>query len=82
MASAEDIEKFKKNVTEFNIARWDRDYLESAHCFYSGNDSIVDKIIFAQDAWGPEDNARWTWVKYKSKAECYSMNSMNCSFLS
>lgn len=81
LASARDVEKFKKNVVNFQIARWSADYLESAHCFYQGTDPIIDKIVFAQDAWQPETSPNWIWRNPKYFAECLSSNLQNCVFL-
>jgi hypothetical protein len=81
LASKEDIEKFKASVNQFVIARWDRNHIENAHCFYQGADPIVDKISFAHDAKHPEQNVHWVWVTPNILAECYAQNVQDCEFI-
>jgi len=80
LASTNDVEQFKANVTSFSVAKWDQSYLENGHCFYKGNDSIVDKIIFAQDAWQPVTNSYWHWLDAKKLAACYT-EIQHCGFI-
>lgn len=80
LASTNDVEKFKANVTSFSVAKWDKSYLENGHCFYKGNDPIMDKIIFAQDAWQPVTNSYWSWLDAKKLAACYA-ETQHCGFI-
>lgn len=74
LASVQDVALFKAHVTGFKKAVWDRKYLENGHCYYVGNDPIINKIVFAQDAWRPAENAQWQNVR----AECRS--EVDCRF--
>src|SRR5690242_20464554 len=62
LASNIDVIKFRSHVQKFEFARWDTTYLESAHCFYSGDDGILEKITFARDSWRPFSTENWNWV--------------------
>lgn len=81
LISAVDEELFKKHVTGFFVAKWDISYLENGHCFYKGDDPIVEKVIFAQDAWQPVTNDHWNWTIQKKLAECYSEQTDSCGFI-
>jgi hypothetical protein len=76
-----DVQQFKKNVTDFIVARWDSSYLENGHCFYQGTDPIISKIILANDAWRPVQGEKWQWKIYDRIAECYSNNVQDCEFI-
>lgn len=81
LASIQDIEHFKQQLSEFRVAKWDKDYLESAHCFYQGSDPILNKIVFAQDAWRPATNNFWSWIRPNAHAECQAMTVEDCPFI-
>lgn len=81
LASSKDVDKFKANVLSFDVAKWSTEYLESAHCFYRGKDPIVDRIVFAQDAWQPIVNNYWSWLIPYKFAECRSTNLKDCGFI-
>lgn len=81
LASDLDVAKFQSHVKQFLIARWNKDYLESGHCFYQGNDPILSKIVFAQDAWRPEQNIEWIWLKENALAECHTCHVEDCAFI-
>ncbi len=81
LASQADVKKFKDNVSAFVVARWASIYLENGHCFYEGTDSILNKIVFAQDAWKPLKNEKWVWTTKDRMAECYSNNVQDCGFI-
>ncbi len=75
-----DLLKVKAHVTRFVKARWDYSYLESAHCFYEGDDPIFNRIVFAQDAWNPVSTSTWSWVVPRFAAECLS-DVQSCGFI-
>lgn len=79
LAGDEDVKNFRANVKEFVEARWDTTYLETAHCFYRGSHPILDKIIFAQDAFRPE-GTDWMWIKPSHLAQCQK-DELSCSFM-
>ena len=81
LASQEDVEKFKKHVMSFETAIWSGDYLESAHCFYRGEDAIVNKIIFGQDSWNPVTSQYWYWERPARIAKCNSSVQQDCRFI-
>lgn len=81
LASLHDVAQFQKYVTQFAIAKWNTSYLESAHCFYSGDGAIVNQIVLAQDAWRPVNDTHWSWIKINKIAECSSTQSFECSYL-
>lgn len=81
MAMDADVEKFSENVTNFVVARWDRSYLEFAHCFYQGTDSIMDKIVFAHDAAYPAQQPAWSWSNPDRSAECVSRQPLECGYI-
>lgn len=81
LISAKDLKKFKSNVTDLDVAKWAAEYSESAHCFYRGNDPIVDRIILGQDAWQPADDDHWSWLAAKKFVECRSQDVKDCVFL-
>ena len=80
LASDNDMKKFKEHIQKFAIARWDVKYLETAHCFYTGDDPIVDKIILAADAWRPLVSTNWNWLSDKI-AECRTLEERGCGFM-
>lgn len=80
LASDCDVKRFQETIRHFNKAIWNKDYLESAHCFYEGVDPIIGTIIFAHDAWRPEAHSHWEWIKPNALAECYSLDPQNCGF--
>jgi len=86
LASTEDVERFKKNVGKFSAARWNRQYLEAAHCFYTSNgngtDPIVNQIVFAQNAWRPSPQPQWSWIIPNKNAECFSEQVSDCTLIS
>lgn len=59
LASDSDVKIFKEHLREFVAARWDTSYLETAHCFYGGDDPIFQKIVYARDAWRPTSDSHW-----------------------
>lgn len=81
LASAVDVAKFREHVQRFKIARWNTAYFKSAHCFYSGDDEILEKITFARDVWRPFATVRWKWLSNKS-AECAAGSARECGFVS
>ena len=81
LASETDTEQFKSAVTTFSAARWHADYLENGHCFYQGTHPIIDKIVFAHDAWQPSHNVHWQWTLPNQFAECHSETINNCEFM-
>lgn len=81
LAFDSDVNTFKEHVTVFDVARWVDSYLENAHCFYKGTDPIVERIVLAQDAWQPTDNAPWIWLIPHKFAECRSLSVNDCMFI-
>ena len=81
LASYQDVETFKKHVTRFTVAKWSATYLESGHCFYQGTDPILDRIVYAHDAWQPVTNTIWSWLFPGKYAECRSEHVEDCSFI-
>lgn len=81
LASDKDVALFARNVDSFANAKWSASYLESAHCFYHGNHTLNQKIIFAQDAWQPSSSNKWQWLVPKKLAECDSQNINDCLFI-
>jgi hypothetical protein len=75
--SAVDFTKFQTHLKKFEKARWDTSYYEKAHCFYSGDDSILNTIVIALDAFEPLPSPHWQWITDKS-AECHSSLSTQC----
>lgn len=73
-----DVETFKKAVTAFQSAKWSRRYIENGHCFYAGDNPVMDKIIFATDALRPENTPQWQWTQPNILAECYSDDVLRC----
>src|SRR5688572_17404702 len=57
-----DVMQFRQSITHFEAAKWDRKYLENAHCFYAGDHPIMRGIILAHDAFRPTENSVWTWI--------------------
>lgn len=66
LASDEAVSEFKKQASAFKMAVWDKFYLESGHCYYQGS----NKIVLAQDAFRPDENESWQWIKPNQRAEC------------
>ena len=81
LASTQDVNTFKQHITSFDVARWDRVYLENGHCFYKGTDPMLDKITFAHMAWRPVVNDQWYWTSPAKSAECRSPEVKNCGFI-
>lgn len=81
LASAHDVDQFRAHITEFVVAKWGKVYLENGHCFYKGDDPILEKIVFAQDAWRPVKNSHWTWINANALAVCDSTNVAECGFI-
>lgn len=81
LVSNNDLSLFKQHITHFDIAKWSTSYLESAHCFYRGQDPVVDRIVLAQDAWKPLVNGYWAWSVPYLLAECHSKTSEQCQFI-
>lgn len=81
LASMQDVAKFEQHVTAFVVARWERDYQENGHCFYQGTDPIIDKIVFARDAYRPVVSLKWVWARPDFLAECYSNDVTDCPFI-
>lgn len=79
LASFQDVNNFKNNVTNFLIAKWSTYYLEYGHCFYQGTNEAIDKIIFAKDAWRPGQN-NWLWQVANHLAECRGLIDQ-CDFV-
>ncbi len=82
LASLADIEKFKAHVTHLELAVWDTAYLENAHCFYQGDDSIVNRITIAHDAYRPSQTINWRWIQPGRRAECSPMQPQDCRLVS
>ncbi len=80
LVSIEDFKKFQTHVATFEKARWDAYYLETAHCFYSGNDAVLGKIVLAMDAYEPLTTSKWQWIT-KNSAECNSSEAADCVFV-
>ena len=81
LAMPNDVAQFQKNVAHVFVAKWDPKYLESAHCFYEGTDPMVNKIVFAQDAWRPaRSSPKWIWIIEDKLAECVSSDPEECYF--
>lgn len=81
LASAHDVATFMQSVRQFVTARWDKSYLESGHCFYQGNDPIIEKIIFAHDAFRPKMNFNWQWIELNAQAVCIHNDVDACGFI-
>lgn len=81
LAMSYDVQTFRQHVTTFVAARWDHDYAENGHCFYQGTDPILNRIVYANDAWRPEPTQKWTWTRPTRLAECYSDNVHDCGFI-
>lgn len=77
LVSDVDVNKIRNHVYAFKMAHWKTIYLESAHCFYIGDDEILGRIIFARDAWRPSGEG-WIWINSKS-AEC-TVSTSQCGF--
>src|SRR5665213_1512022 len=54
LATPKDTESFRNHLQTFAFAKWNKFYLENGHCFYKGDDPILNKIVLANDAWRPE----------------------------
>lgn len=80
LASAEDVEKFKKHILNFHVAIWSTHYLESAYCFYQGNNEIFEKIVLAQKTWHPVTHPEWYWQNL-DWAICRGGEARNCRFI-
>lgn len=81
LASEKDTQQFQTVITDFVEGQWSADYLESAHCFYKGNDPIFKHIVLAQDAWRPVTNDYWHWITFEKLAVCHSTNPLPCGFI-
>lgn len=81
LASDADVNVFKKFVTTFQSAKWSRHYLENGHCFYQGDNPMMDKIIFATDTPRPDNTSQWQWTQPSILAECYSDEVLLCPFI-
>ena len=81
LASHQAILAFEREVTDFQMARWSRNYLEYGHCFYVGTGTMTDKIVLAQDAWRPSSNAPWQWITSRVLAECRTSQPADCGFI-
>jgi hypothetical protein len=86
LASKIDVERFKKAVTKFVRAEWSPDYLEAGHCFYAGNDPIIDQITFASDTLTPKFSYYPPWrllqpppAPLKKLAVCY-LSEQECPY--
>lgn len=82
LASLADIEKFKAHVKQFDLAAWDKSYLENAHCFYQGDDAVVSRITIAHDAFRPIESKSWHWVDPLRRAECTASAAYECQLYS
>lgn len=81
LASTLDVMTFRQHITHFDVAKWSTEYLENAHCFYRGDDPMVDRIVLAQDAWRPLVMGHWAWLIPYQLAECRSFNVHHCLFI-
>lgn len=77
LASEKDIENFSKVTTGFREAEWSGDFLEMAHCHYTGE----NRIVLARDMLKPnaEEYPKWQFISSKL-AHCLSCNENDCPY--
>lgn len=81
LAFDSDVLQFQQQIMGFKLARWSTTYLESAHCFYYGSGPVLDRIVFAHDAWQPIKNPVWDWLVLNRLAVCQSEWVSDCLFI-
>lgn len=77
LASEKDIANFSKVATGFRGAEWSGDFLEMAHCHYTGE----NRIVLARDMLKPntEQYPKWQFIS-PALARCLSCKEDDCSY--